>query len=70
MHMDVGLLENITIGGFKTKIAYWENNLNEKGYNYFFQTNKGGLAVSFLPRGGFVKDKSIFYKIINTIKFR
>lgn len=69
-NMNVKMLDNITIGGYMTEIAYIENGLNQDlFYRYFLRTTKENLQIYFVPGENTETNKSIFYHIINTIKF-
>jgi hypothetical protein len=68
--MNVKMLNNITISGYKTEIAYIENGLNKEFfYRYFIRTNKEHFQIYFVPGNNVETNKSIFYHIIDTIKF-
>ncbi|MDO8668336.1 MAG: hypothetical protein Q7K35_04580 [bacterium] len=68
--MNVKMLDNITIGGYTTEIAYIENGLSQDlFYRYFLRTSKKNLQIYFVLEGNEEAKKSILYHIINTIKF-
>ena len=61
------LLNPIIIGGFKSYIAYQENNMEKWFYRYFIRTKSKNLYVYFRPSEKI--NKEIFYQILNTVKF-
>jgi hypothetical protein len=68
-NMNVKMLNNIMISGYKTEIAYIENNLNEDYFRYFINTDKGNFKIYFMSNNNTETEISIFYDIISSIKF-
>ena len=61
------LLNPIIVGGYKSYVAYKENNMKRWYYRYFFRTKNKNLYIHFWSSPEIKKE--IFYQILNTIKF-
>ncbi|MFH1326325.1 MAG: PsbP-related protein [Candidatus Falkowbacteria bacterium] len=65
--LSVIFLDDIFIGGYKTNIAYKEDNLNQWSYSFFIRSENENLQFSFSPSEHVSKE--ILYKILDTVKF-